>query len=127
MISRTRLIGDSNSLGVITNPGDETVGLSDEQMERVTEIQKSRVPNLGINPAARQVRDPKNGLLLIYPVSKKSGHERLPPRRRRKIYDNPEDPKSKDIICLAISFPRSNDANQIWGQYIVGTAGWSPL
>lgn len=126
LIARTRLKSDPLSLGVITSPGDETAGLTAEQNERVQQRVEFSGREIGINPAAREERSPQNGLLLIYPVSRYSGYS-LPlvgSQTRKRIYINPEDPLARDIICLAISFPKSDNAVSVSGVYVVGTVGW---
>jgi hypothetical protein len=125
MISRNRLSGDSNSLGVITNPGDEEIGLSREQIDRARDLQQSL--GIGANPAARMVRPPTEGLLLIYPVSRLSGHERVPRQSRRPMYEDTNDARCRDVICLAISFPQTEHDEGIRGEYVIGTVDWSPL
>lgn len=125
MISRTRLSGDSNSLGVITNPGDEAIALTQEQVNRVGELQQTL--NVAANVAARGVRPPTEGLLLIYPVSRFSGHERPPRQSRRPMYDDPHDPRCSDAICLALSFPQTEHDEGIRGEYVIGSVDWSPL
>ncbi len=127
MISRTRLAGDPESLGVITNPGDEEIGLSDEQLTQVRKIQNSNGQKIGANPAARMVRRSTEGLLLIYPVSRYSGYEKHSKKSRKPLYDNPEDCRCNDVICFAISFPKSNTEQGIKGEYVVGTVDWRPL
>lgn len=127
MISRNRLAGDQDSLGVITNPSDEKIGLTNEQLEQIIEIQQSSKQKIGTNPAARLVRPATDGLLLIYPISHFSGHERTPRQSRRSIYENPNNANCKDIICFAISFPQSEKEQGIRGEYVIGTVDWSPL
>jgi hypothetical protein len=123
MISRSRLRGDPDSLGVITSPGDEAVGLTREQREQVE--RQSRDNGIGINPTARDVRDPSEGLLLIYPISRHSGQELAPGAARRRLFDDPHDPLARDVVGIALSFPRSTNAQRVRG-YSVGTAGWRP-
>ena len=126
LIARSRLKNDPLSLGVITSPGDETTGLTPEQIESIRQRVESSGHEIGINPAAREERSPRNGLLLIYPVSRFSGYN-LPPegsQTRIWIYDNPENPLAQDVICLAISFPKSESAVSVSGEYLVGTVGW---
>ncbi len=125
MISRNRLSGDPNSLGVITNPDDEEVGLSPEQIERAHTEQQAR--GIGANLAARTVRPPTDGLLLIYPVSRFSGHERPPRQSRRPMYDDLQDGRCRDAICLAVSFPQTEHDQGIRGEYVIGTVDWSSL
>ena len=126
MISRNRLAGDLSSLGVITNPGDEKIGLSDEQLKIAEQLEQDEESKLGANPAGRRARDPKNGLLLIYPVSRFSGHEHQPRQSRRPIFDDPKADYCNDVICIAISFPDSPNAESIIGEYVIGTVDWRP-
>ncbi len=125
MISRNRMASDPDSLGIITNPGDELIGFSQEQIERVEELRESM--RQAANPVSRFVRPPQEGLLLIYPVSRSSGHERPPRQSRRPMYEDPSNPLCRDVICFAISFPKSDRAQVLRGEYVVGTVDWSPL
>ena len=124
-VSRTRLASDPNSLGVITSPGDEEEGLSERSLERARTFQQ--IDGLGINPAARRARPATDGLLLIYPISRHSGYDLDHSGFRRPLFENSHDSAAKDVVGLAISFPPSENAQQIIGQYIVGTVGWRPL
>lgn len=124
MISRSRLRGDPDSLGVITSPGDETTGFNNEQLERARERQQDE--DIGLNPAARQVRDPSEGLLLIYPISRFSGSELEASGPRRPMYDDARDALARDVVGIAISFPRSENVQDVRGTYTVGTVGWKP-
>jgi len=121
-ISRTRLSSDPDSLGVITSPGDESVGLSAQDLERARALMQEE--HLGDNPAARRVRDIAEGLLLLYPISRNSGYDLQPSGARRPIYEDPNDPRARDIIGLAVSFPHSERAQRVTGQYTVGAVGW---
>lgn len=126
-ISRTRL-GNTESLGVITNPGDEAIGLSPNDTERMNEfIQQGQK----IDKAARKVRSPQEGLLLLYPISKYSGHERnlnalANSSPRKVIYETPDGLQSSNLIGLAISFPESENPQPVEA-FLVGTAGWRPV
>ena len=124
MISRSRLRGDSDSIGVITNPGDEAIGLNSEQIERVKQLESNE--DIGINPAARRVREPAEGLLILYPISKFSGQDLTSGESRRPLYDSPYDADARDVVGLALSFPKSSSVQDVRGTYTVGTAGWKP-
>lgn len=134
-ISRTKK-KHCDSLGVITSPGDEVIGLSESEKERMKDLleglaQKSLFQGkrkLSEDVAARRARSPENGLLLIYPISKWSGHERelSESGNREPIYRDPEDPFARDIIGIAISFPVSDKA-QFVEAYLTGTANWRPV
>lgn len=125
MISRNRLASDPDSLGIITNPGDEEIGLTGEQLERASVLQQST--GQAANPVSRLVRPATDGLLIIYPVSRFSGYERQPRQSRRRMYDDPNGSNSRDVICYAISFPKSDSAQVIRGEYVLGTVDWRPL
>jgi hypothetical protein len=123
MISRSRLKSDPDSLGVVTSPGDEATGFDDEQLKRAQQRQNEE--GVGLNPAARHVRDPAEGLLLIYPISRYSGQEVAAGSARRPLYDDPRDALARDVVGIAISFPRTENAESVRG-YMVGSVGWSP-
>jgi hypothetical protein len=123
-MARSRRSADPTSLGVLTEPGDELVGLTNDEQARVAEIQ--RAASIGVNPAARQVRSPSEGLLLLYPVSRQSGQDRTS-NTRIPLYEDPDSENARDIVGMAISFPQSEHAQQIFGQYVVGTVGWRPM
>lgn len=121
-ISRSR-ISETDSLGVITSPGDELIGLSTEQLERV----RARAPGTSENSAGRQCRAAEEGLVLLYPISRASGYDLADDGgNRRPIYGNPADPRVRDLIGMAISFPESRQRGQLEA-YIEGTVGWRPV
>ena len=124
-MARSRRSADPNSLGVLTEPGDELVGLSDDDRTRVAAIQLNA--SIGANPAARQVRPPREGLILLYPISRHSGQDRIGGGTRIPLYEDPESDFARDIVGMAISFPQSQRAQQVFGQYVVGTVGWRPM
>ena len=128
-IQRTRL-GETDTLGVITNPGDEAVGLSEETLGKMEQMIQEGIKK---DIAARHSRPPEEGLLLLYPISKNS---RPDPRRkdgtrqerisRVPLYDDPDDSRARDLIGVAISFPPSNQSQRI-ENYTVGTMGWGQI
>src|SRR5262249_32618566 len=121
-ISRSR-IGETDSLGVITSPGDEAVGLSAEQLERV----RTRVSGKSENSVARPWPPPQNGPLLLYQNSKASGYDLLDDGgNRRRLYTNSTDPRARDLLGVAISFPESRRRGQLEA-YTEGTVGWRPV
>jgi hypothetical protein len=122
LVSRTRLSSDPDSIGVITSPGDEEEGLSPELLDRARTLQGSE--GLGANPAARRSRRATNALLLLYPISRYSGQDLQVGASRRPLFDDPNDISARDVIGLAISFPHSENAQHVLGQYVVGTVGW---
>ena len=121
-ISRTR-IRDTNSIGVVTSPGDEMIGLDASETERFLEV-SSLQPKLARNVVARKARSPEKGLLLIYPISSRS----FPTERhssRVPLFERENDPNRRDLIALAISFPESGEQEAVQ-TYLTGTAGWRP-
>ena len=125
-IRRTRLRNDPNSIGVVTEPGDEEAGLDSGQILRAHEI--TQKDGIGANPAARSVRASTDGLLLIYPISRFSGHELPAGGSRQPLFANPNDPGARDLIAFALSFPPSARAPTIFGQgsldFVTGTVTW---
>jgi hypothetical protein len=119
MIERTRL-RDSKSLGVITSPTHLGLGLSDEQLERA---------RAGGGPASgrrlREVRDPRESLLLVYPISRFSGWDgqtNVAINDRQPIYSEPaRAERMADIIGVALAAPPSKTAATV--EYVVGTVG----
>jgi hypothetical protein len=110
-VSRSRLrLGQGDSLGVIVDPEDEAVGLATEKRGR----------------EARSERPPEEGLLLLYPISRWSGHDALVGGSRQCLYENPDGPLARDLVGLAISFPPSNQQQRV-DAYLEGTVGWRPV
>jgi hypothetical protein len=122
LISRTR-ISETESVGVITSPGDETIGLSKNDIEKVNALVESE--KIAENKAARRIRSPKEGLILLYPISKKSQPQKEG-GVRHPLYKDPEDPLAKDLIGIAISFPNSEHPQPAEG-YLQGTIDWRPV
>ena len=123
-VSRSRIKG-TYSLGVITSPGDEKTGLSEESMNRFREI-REKSKDIGENRAVRRSRPPEEGLLLIYPISRNSRPEDRYSASREAIYDDPDSPDSRDLIGLAISFPHSPQPHPVQA-YLEGTVRWRPF
>ena len=126
-ISRSR-IKDTDSLGIITDPGDETIGLQGTQLEEL----ESRLEELNAagkrksrSVIAREIRDPIHGLLLLYPISRNSGHDSNPGDNRRALYPDPKNALCRDLVGLAISFPRSSVPHSVEA-YATGTVPWRP-
>lgn len=124
-LSRTRIAG-SNSLGVITTPGDEEFGLTPEELDQA----KQKVASGAVkdrNVAARRSRRSSCGLLLLYPISRYSGHDDGGPQgTREKLFANPDDGQACDLIGLAASFPVTKKAGPSEA-YLEGTARWQPV
>jgi hypothetical protein len=63
-------------------------------------------------------------LLLLYPISRYSGFDGTPPGKSREpIYTDPDGPTARDLIGLAISFPRTKKLGPVEA-YLEGTARW---
>lgn len=124
-IARTR-IGSSNSLGVITTPGDEAFGLTaDELLEMKRKLQTGEQTDE--NRAARLSRASSRGLLIFYPISKFSGHDGSKlGKSRQPIYADPRSPTAKDIIGMAVSLPKVTRERPAEA-YLEGTARWRPV
>jgi Z1 domain len=126
-ISRTRLKDRPHSVGVLTNPatinnppgsGDEEIGLSDEQLLRArANATNGRFGDLGT--ALRSERDRREGLLLVYPLSKQS-RPRQNSTQRLPLFENPER-DGCTVVGIALVFPQSDSAATI--EYIVGSVG----
>ncbi len=126
-ISRSRL-GATDSLGVITGSGDEAVGLTPElRAQALAAIQAAQADGKtkSENSAAREVRPATDGLLMIFPISRHSGHDIQVVGGRRPIFDNPTGPLARDLVGIAISFPRSNQRQTVEA-FLQGTVGWRP-
>jgi len=124
-ISRSRLKG-SDSLGVITTSGDEALGLAEEERARMDKTLSDGVEK-DANRAARLARSSKSGLLLLYPISKYSGRDGAPVGGAREpLYDDPTSPNARDLIGLALSFPRTTRAGATEA-YLEGSARWRPV
>jgi len=78
------------------------------------------------NVAAREVRPPTDGLLLLYPISRHSGAELPPDGFRRRLFENSNSLQARDLIGLAISFPHS-EQRQVVEAYLQGTVQWRPV
>ena len=113
-ISRTRIQG-TQSLGVITTPGDELVGLSKDALARVA----AREAGKSENSMGRRERSKEEGLLLIYPISRNSRPggavgSRIP------LYSDPSASSAMDLVALALSFPESKVQSTVEA-YVTGT------
>jgi hypothetical protein len=127
-ISRSR-IRDTDSLGVITSPGDEAVSLTRElqtQADELVAAAQAEGNTKSVNSAAREVRPATNGLLLLYPISRHSGNDAEPGGVRRPLFDDPSGPLARDLVGLAISFPRSEQP-QVVEAFLEGTVRWRPV
>ncbi len=121
-ISRTRRKISPSSLGVITSPGDEKLGLENEKNKKQQEEDENN-PKSG--QALRNLRSPDKGLLLIYPISKYSTPGEKA-KARQNLFENPDDAKARNLIGFAISLPRSEQPQEVEA-YLEGTVGWRPV
>ncbi|MDQ6857492.1 MAG: Z1 domain-containing protein [Chloroflexota bacterium] len=113
-MERTR-IKDSVTLKAIVSAEDEATGLTKEQRAAAEGT---------TGKAFRSQRDSKEGLLLIYPISRMSGFNtpRALGQMRRPIFDTPEKARqAEDIIGVGLSFPHSDSAATV--DYVIGTVG----
>jgi hypothetical protein len=124
-LARTRIIG-SNSLGVITTPGDEEFGLSDEELQ----LAKKKLKDGEFsdrNTAARRTRRSSCALLILYPISRYSGHDgSAGGKSREPIYADPDGPTARDLIGMAVSFPATKKVRPAEA-YLEGTSRWRPV
>lgn len=124
-LARTRIVG-SNSLGVITTPGDEEFGLTDEEL-KVAQDKVRDGETKDRNTAARRARRSSCALLLLYPISRYSGHDGPPlGKSREPIYADPDGPSARDLIGLAVSFPTTKRVRPAEA-YLEGTSRWRPV
>lgn len=121
-ISRSRL-GDTDSVGVITSPGDEAVGQGQDVRDRAQALIAGGETE---NRAARKARPPEEGLLLLYPIAKNSGRDLEPGGNRKPLFADPADALARDLVGLAISFPDSRQPQQVEA-YLEGTVRWRPV
>lgn len=127
-ISRSRL-GETESLGVITGSGDEAVALTPEQRAHAAELitaAQAAGKTKSENSAAREVRPATDGLLLLFPISRFSKGGSHEGGNRRPLFENPRSPLARDLVGLAISFPRSHQPQAVEA-YLQGTVEWRPV
>jgi hypothetical protein len=105
LISRSRLKSDPTSLGVITDPGDELYGLSDEDIGDA-EVQAAlrKFPTRG--KAYRSKRCRKEGLLILYPISGNSAPTSARAANRTPLFA--QGAERCTVLGYAVSFPFSN-------------------
>lgn len=103
LISRTRLAKDPTSLGVVTDPEDERIGLSPAQLEEAVRSSAAKESD-SLAEALRAQRRPTEGLLVIYPISP-SSQPRRNSRDRIPLYSDGD--QHPPLIAYSISFPFS--------------------
>jgi hypothetical protein len=126
-IGRTRLKVTPHSIGVLINPatadgsvggGDEEIGLSQEQiLQARSRLSEKEFDDLGT--ALRAERDKREGLLLIYPISKLS-RPRANSKNRLSLFDDPNR-DGVTVIGVALVFAASDSAATI--EYVIGSVG----
>jgi hypothetical protein len=126
-ISRTRERINPRSIKALVNPataggrpgaGDEEIGLNEAQIDRARLNTRTGVFDT-LGKALRAERDPQEGLLLLYPISRFStprGNSDV----RMALFENPER-DGCTVIGIALVFPASDSAATI--DYIVGSVG----
>ena len=128
-IARTRIKG-SNSLGVVTTAGDEAFGLTMDQLDQAEKMVQAGIETRTLNRAARLVRESTSGLLVLYPISRYSGHDDGSNvgvnSAREPLFSNPEDGDARDLIGMAVSFPKAVKDRPAQS-YVEGTAKWKPM
>lgn len=124
-LGRTRLTG-SNSLGVITSAGDEAIGLPETCLDAARRT-VSEGTERTLNRAARLQREASSGLLLLYPISRHSGHDGSDlGLAREPLFANPDRGDAHDLIGIAVSFPIAAKDRPAQS-YVEGTARWKPM
>lgn len=124
LIHRADNTPDDNTLYMlkksnILSPDDEQLDLSDEQKEKALKnnilawkdgkTRSKKEPERPSGPFIREVRSPKTGLLLIYPLDH---------RQFEKCFT------STPIVGFAISFPQSSRGQESAIEYQVNTTYW---
>jgi hypothetical protein len=131
-ISRTRKKNKPYDIGTLVNPatmdgapraGDESIGLTDEQLASARADALADTDQRGRFPhALRSKRNPRQGLLLLYPISPAS-RPQAGTQGRLPLFDNP-DRDGMTVVGIALVFPSSASAATI--EYVVGSVG-SPV
>lgn len=104
LIARSRLKNDPTSLGVVTEPTDELVGLPPEAIRAAEDAAADGHYNSRAE-AYRGHRDPTEGLLMIYPISAVA-EGRANAANRVRLF-SPGAADAKTLVAYAVSFPFS--------------------
>lgn len=99
--------------------GDEVIGLDEEAISRALEMIHEN-PDLGYGDALRRVRNPEEGLLLIYPISPKST-PKGDSRSRVPLFSDPA--QGCTVIGVSLCFPESGSDAAV--EYVANLAGFS--
>ncbi|NTU50664.1 MAG: hypothetical protein HGA87_07325, partial [Desulfobulbaceae bacterium] len=122
-ISRSRLRNKPYDIGTLVNPatanettgnGDEEIGLTSEQLANA---RNSITEDISFPRALRSQRNPREGLLLLYPISPFSSPQDGS-SNRVALFDDPA-LDGVTVLGIAIVFPVSNSAATI--EYVVGS------
>ena len=108
-----------NTLKNITSPWDEAIDLSSEESEKLKDLVKKH----SNNKAIRMARSASKGLILLYPISKNSKPNFSESGDRVPLYEDSSDSLARNLIGLAISFPKSSE-EQSSELYVEGTVPW---
>lgn len=118
LLERSRKTQQPTSCGVITDKDDETHGLTEAQIEGAEDgWSEGRYPTRA--HATRAQRDPEEGLLLVYPISRYSQPRPVRngrPQLRMPLFNDPE--QGQTVVGYAMSFPQSESAATV--EYIAG-------
>lgn len=109
LINRSKLL-NTNSLKAIASADDQKIGLNEEQLNYAEELKDQE--NIKIAEALRYVRDPQQGLLLLYPISKystvRSNDGNDEKNTREPLFSNPD--TAENVIGMAVVFPYTDNA-----------------
>lgn len=121
LLERSRKLEPNTSCGVITDKNDETHALTDLQRAQAEQDWKDRIYPTRAH-AFRAQRTQKEGLFLIYPISRYSRPRDVKSsrvQRRQALFADPE--RGVTVIGYALSFPYSDSAATV--EYVAGPAG----
>lgn len=104
LIARSRLKNDPTSLGVVTEPTDELLGLTAHDVRSADEDATDHKYSSRAE-AYRAHRDPAEGLLMIYPISAAAEGRTNAANRIRLFMDDAKD--AVTLMAYAVSFPFS--------------------
>jgi hypothetical protein len=104
LIARSRLKNDPTSLGVVTEPTDELLGLTAEDI-RAADDDAADHKYTSRAEAYRAHRDPAEGLLMIYPISAAAEGRPGAANRIRLFAKDAKD--AATLVAYAVSFPFS--------------------
>jgi Z1 domain len=100
--------------------GDEELGLDDKALQRAKQLIAENV-DLAYGDALRAVRDPREGLLLLYPISRHSKPEARS-TDRVPLFNDPN--QGCTVMGIALCFPKSDSSAHV--EYMANRAGDIP-